>query len=160
MNAALQNAHRFCSLADVCCQSCVRAVLRLFDALATPENGVATLCGTEGTDSDWAAVVELWWQFSVAWGIGGALSVDARASCETPLRTVRRFVSSFITCDDQLIEQLDQVVGCAALMASCAAWCRGCLWLTQYSTTAWMSQSAAGKPGRAACLHHTGKPLL
>lgn len=90
MDAALQHAHRCCSLADSCCQSCVRAVLRLFDALATPENGVATLSGTEGTDSDWAALVELWWQFSVAWGIGGALSVEARTSCAPPLRTVRQ----------------------------------------------------------------------
>lgn len=69
-------------------------------------------------------------------------------------------LSSFGTCDDQLFEQLDQVVGRAALMASCAAWCRGCLWLTRYLTTAWMSPSAAGRPGRAACLLRTGKPLL
>lgn len=54
--------------------SCVRTFARLFDALATPENGVNL---TEGPDV-LAQMVELWFLFSLIWGLGGSLDEEGR----------------------------------------------------------------------------------
>ena len=86
MGAALQHSVRHCSeLVVTCGLSRVRAALRLFDALATPANGVALLAGNDAEESGWLAMVELWWQFAVTWGIGGPLSQEGRKACAPPL---------------------------------------------------------------------------
>ena len=86
MGAALQHSVRHCSeLVATCGLSRVRAALRLFDALATPANGVALLAGNDAEESGWLAMVELWWQFAVTWGIGGPLSQEGRKACAPPL---------------------------------------------------------------------------
>lgn len=54
--------------------SCVRTFTRLFDALATPENGVNL---EEGPDAV-AHMVELWFLFSLIWGLGGSLDEEGR----------------------------------------------------------------------------------
>ena len=53
--------------------SCVKTFTRLFDALATPENGVLP------DDAEhYPAMIELWFQFSLIWGIGGPLAEEGR----------------------------------------------------------------------------------
>jgi dynein heavy chain len=52
----------------------VRTFTRLFDALATRDNGVARDDGPEAL----AAAVELWFLFSLIWGLGGTLDADGR----------------------------------------------------------------------------------
>lgn len=53
--------------------SCVRTVMRLFDALAITENGVVP----EDTEH-YPTMIEMWFQFAVIWGIGGPLAEDDR----------------------------------------------------------------------------------
>ena len=53
--------------------SCVKTLTRLFDALATPENGVLP------DDAEhYPAMIELWFQFALIWGIGGSLAEEGR----------------------------------------------------------------------------------
>lgn len=54
--------------------SCVRTFTRLFDALAMPDNGVHL---DEGPDA-LAHMVEMWFLFSLIWGLGGALDEEGR----------------------------------------------------------------------------------
>lgn len=54
--------------------SCVRTFTRLFDALATPDNGVSL---DEGPDA-FGHMVELWFLFSLIWGLGGSLDEEGR----------------------------------------------------------------------------------
>lgn len=54
--------------------SCVRTFTRLFDALATPENGVTL---EEGPDA-LGHMVEMWFLFSLIWGLGGSLDEEGR----------------------------------------------------------------------------------
>jgi dynein heavy chain, axonemal len=63
----------------------VRTFTRLFDALATPANGVAR---SEGPDA-WAAAAEMWFVFALAWGLGGTLDQDGRKKFDTFLRCER-----------------------------------------------------------------------
>ena len=58
--------------------SCVRGVIRLFDALATPVKGMAT-----GLPDERAVVTELWFLFAMIWGLGGSLAEDGRIRCVT-----------------------------------------------------------------------------
>ena len=62
--------------------SSVRTFTRLFDALATPENGVARDEGPEA----WAAMVEMWFLFSLIWGLGGTLDQDGRKRFDSFMR--------------------------------------------------------------------------
>lgn len=53
--------------------SCVKTLTRLFDSLATPENGVLP------DDAEhFPIMVELWFQFALIWGIGGPLAEEGR----------------------------------------------------------------------------------
>lgn len=54
--------------------SCVRTFTRLFDALAAPENGVGL---DDGLDA-FAQMVEMWFLFSLIWGLGGSLDEEGR----------------------------------------------------------------------------------
>jgi dynein heavy chain len=54
--------------------SCVRTVTRLFDALATRDNGVHL---DDGPDAC-AHMVEMWFIFSLIWGLGGSLDEEGR----------------------------------------------------------------------------------
>ena len=58
--------------------SCVQAMLRLFDAQAMPSKFGADLHAQDGKEQDWATLLEMWWQFSVAWGLGGMLTEEGR----------------------------------------------------------------------------------
>ena len=53
--------------------SCVKTLTRLYDALATPENGVLP----DDTEH-YPTMIELWFQFALIWGIGGPLAEDGR----------------------------------------------------------------------------------
>ena len=53
--------------------SCVKTLTRLFDSLATPENGVVP----ENAEH-YATMVELCFQFALIWGIGGPLAEEGR----------------------------------------------------------------------------------
>lgn len=54
--------------------SCVRTFTRLFDALATPENGVALDDGPDAFEH----MVEMFFLFSLIWGLGGSLDEEGR----------------------------------------------------------------------------------
>lgn len=62
--------------------SAVRTTTRLFDALATRDNGVHLDDGPDAL----AAVVELWWQYAVIWGLGGSLDADGCKRFSTFMR--------------------------------------------------------------------------
>jgi hypothetical protein len=62
--------------------SSVRTFTRLFDALATPDNGVAREEGADG----WGAMVEMWFLFSLIWGLGGTLDQDGRKRFDSFMR--------------------------------------------------------------------------
>ncbi|KAK9846646.1 hypothetical protein WJX81_008333 [Elliptochloris bilobata] len=42
--------------------------------------------GQDGKDQGWSALVELWWQFSLTWGIGGILTDDGRKAFDGFMR--------------------------------------------------------------------------
>jgi dynein heavy chain len=78
-------------LADLCRElvrvdrlSCVRTFTRLFDALATPDNGVSL---EEGPDV-FAHMVEMWFIFSIIWGLGGSLDEEGRKKFDGFMRCV------------------------------------------------------------------------
>lgn len=62
--------------------SCVRTFTRLFDALATPENGIQHDEGAE----HFAALLEMWFLFSLVWGLGGSLHEEGRKKFDTFIR--------------------------------------------------------------------------
>jgi dynein heavy chain len=62
--------------------SSVRTFARLFDALATKDNGVSLEDGPES----FAAVVELWFLFSMIWGLGGSLDEEGRKKFDRFMR--------------------------------------------------------------------------
>ncbi len=64
--------------------SSVRTFTRIFDALATHENGVNL---DEGVDALEAAV-EMWFLFALIWGIGGSLDEDGRKRFDAFMRCV------------------------------------------------------------------------
>jgi len=59
--------------------SCVKTLTRLFDALATPENGVLP------DDAEhYPAMIELWFQFALIWGSEALLlrmAAKSRSCC-------------------------------------------------------------------------------
>ena len=61
--------------------SCVRSFTKLFDSLATPENGVAPEEGEA-----YPVLVEMWFLFCVIWGIGGPLDEDGRKKFDAFMR--------------------------------------------------------------------------
>ena len=82
VEAALQHKARHCKeMMATSCVSCVRAMLRLFDAQAMPSKFGAELRGQDGKEQEWATLLEMWWQFSVAWGLGGMLTEEGRKAC-------------------------------------------------------------------------------
>ncbi len=82
MEAALQHKARHCTeMMATSCTSCVLAALQLFDALALLSKFGAELRGREGMEQEWATLLEMWWQFSVAWGLGGMLTEEGRTAC-------------------------------------------------------------------------------
>ncbi|KAK9823872.1 hypothetical protein WJX72_006072 [[Myrmecia] bisecta] len=70
--------------------SCMKTVTRIFDAMATPENGVVR----EDTEH-YATMIELWFQYAVIWGIGGPLTEDGRKKFDAFMREIdTRFPTS------------------------------------------------------------------
>ena len=64
--------------------SCVRTFTRLYDALATPENGVGPGEGPEAAST----MAEMWFLFSLIWGLGGSLDEEGRKKFNTFMRWV------------------------------------------------------------------------
>ena len=62
--------------------SALRTFTRLFDALATPENG----CNSDDAADKYAVAVENWFLFSLLWGVGGSLDDDGRKAFDVLVR--------------------------------------------------------------------------
>jgi Dynein heavy chain AAA lid domain len=56
--------------------SCVRSVTTLFDVFATAKNGV-----DRRNPELLLEMMDLWFQFALIWGIGGALDMEGRRRC-------------------------------------------------------------------------------
>lgn len=60
---------------------CVRTFASLFDTFATPENGV-----DPANPEECVAVLEMWFQFCLMWGVGGPLDEDGRRKFDAFMR--------------------------------------------------------------------------
>jgi dynein heavy chain len=60
----------------------VRTFTRLYDTLATPENGVGLEEGPEAGTT----MVELWFLFCLMWGVGGSLDEAGRKELDVFMR--------------------------------------------------------------------------
>jgi dynein heavy chain len=80
--------------------SCVRTFTRLFDAFATPDNGVSKEEG-EG----YPLLIEMWFQFAIIWGIGGPLDEDGRKKFDAFMRELdTRCVGTAAACGNALAD--------------------------------------------------------
>lgn len=59
--------------------SCVKATSRIFDAFASPDNGMPASMAEDNPQT--TAVVELWFLFAVIWGVGGSISASGQPGC-------------------------------------------------------------------------------
>lgn len=66
--------------------SCVRTFTRLFDALATPDNGVGAPHSADGSLDMGDVLVELWFLFCLVWGLGGTLDEEGRKKFDAFMR--------------------------------------------------------------------------
>jgi len=60
---------------------CIRTFMDLFDAFATPENGVVL-----ETPDDAAAAIDMWFLFCLMWGVGGPLDEEGRRKFDAFMR--------------------------------------------------------------------------
>eukprot|EP00955_Chlamydomonas_euryale_P082870 363771-Chlamydomonas_euryale.AAC.18 len=79
--------------------SCVRTFMRLFDSLATPENGVSPEEGEH-----YGALIEMWFLFCIAWGLGGQLTEDGRKKFDAFMREMDTRYPAAETVFDYFIE--------------------------------------------------------
>lgn len=63
--------------------SCVKATTRIFDAFASPDNGIPASMTDDNPQT--TAVVELWFLFAVIWGVGGSMSATGQPGCAHPI---------------------------------------------------------------------------
>jgi dynein heavy chain len=61
----------------------VQSLCRLFDSVASVENGV-----DEDQDAYYVRMIEMWFVFSLIWGVGGGLTADGRARFDGFLRDI------------------------------------------------------------------------
>ncbi|KAJ3242061.1 Dynein heavy chain 2, axonemal [Chytriomyces hyalinus] len=80
--------------------SAVRSFTVLFDALATPENGV------DVSDQDtYPRMIELWFLFSVIWSLGGSLTDESRKRFDMFLREIEGQFPSKDTVYEYLVDK-------------------------------------------------------
>lgn len=100
MEAALEHKRHHCrELVATDRLSCVRSVVRLFDALATPENG----CSPEEGEH-YPTMIELWFLYCIIWGIGGPLDEDGRKKFDAFMREMDTRYPSSETVFEYFIE--------------------------------------------------------
>lgn len=56
--------------------SCIRSVTQIYDAFAIPEHGVAP-------GEHYTAMMELYFQFAIIWGLGGQLTLEGRRAFDS-----------------------------------------------------------------------------
>lgn len=63
----------------------VRSLCKLFDALATPENGIDQ---TDQSEESLARIIELWFLFCMIWSIGASVDEDGRKRLDNFIREI------------------------------------------------------------------------
>jgi len=77
----------------------VRSLTRLFDSLATPENGIDV-----SDEANYLRMIELWFTFCVVWSIGGALDEASRAKFDVFLRDLEAQFPPLQTCFEYYVD--------------------------------------------------------
>ena len=67
--------------------ACVASMCKLYDAVATPQNGVK-LDDNKKMDENCPKFVEMWFLYSLAWSVGGAADEDGRKKLDQYIREI------------------------------------------------------------------------
>ncbi|KAJ3091962.1 Dynein heavy chain 2, axonemal [Quaeritorhiza haematococci] len=84
--------------------SAIRSFCTLFDAMATPENGV-----NADDPESYPRMIELWFLFSIIWSLGGALTEDSRKKFDMFLREIEGQFPSKDTVYEYYVDKQNKV---------------------------------------------------